>query len=522
MDPHILEFNSVTKAFPGVLALNQVSFKVRRGTIQGLCGENGAGKSTLMKILAGVYPVDTYTGEVVFNGETLQFSGAAIRQAAAKGIAIVHQELALVPQMTVGENIFLGREPGRHGRINWDKLYADTQSLLERYGLELPYSAAVKDLGVGKRQMVEIAKALAEDAQLLILDEPTSALTDAEVETLIGILERLRQAGKTCIYISHKLEEIFAIADDITVLRDGEIAGSLATEETSTGEIITLMVGRKMTERFPTPTREPGDVLLCVDGLCLPDPDKPGKHLVADVSFELQRGEILGVAGLMGSGRSEMVNALFGTYGAAVKGRLSMDGAPISINAIPDAMAHGMALVPEDRKSLGLVTEQSILSNIALPNLERFAGFASLNKHAELQACEEIAQQLAVKAPTLHALVSSLSGGNQQKVVIAKWLLASPQILILDEPTRGIDVGAKYEIYKLMNQLASEGVAILMVSSELPEILGMSDRILVMQEGRCAGLLHRRAATQEKIMALATGIHVHTVTGERTDGDTNE
>jgi D-xylose transport system ATP-binding protein len=362
---------------------------------------------------------------------------------------------------------------------------------------------------VGKRQMVEIAKALAEDAQLLILDEPSSALTDTEVKTLMEILTRLRQEGKTCIYISHKLEEVFAITDAITVLRDGKTADTVVTADTTTDEVITLMVGREMTERFPASTRQPGVVLLSVEGLCLADPDKPGQHRVAKVSFELRQGEILGVAGLMGSGRSEMVNALFGTYGAAVTGALAIDGQPVSINAVADAMALGMALVPEDRKSLGLITEQSILSNIALPNLERFAGFASLNKHAELQACEEMARQLAVKAPTLHALVQSLSGGNQQKVVIAKWLLASPRILILDEPTRGIDVGAKFEIYKLMNQLASEGVAVLMVSSELPEILGMSDRILVMQEGRCAGILRRGEATQEKIMALATGTRLH-------------
>lgn len=505
MEKVILQFDSVTKKFPGVIALNEISFEVNRGEILGICGENGAGKSTLMKVIAGVHPRDTYSGEVYYEGEPLNFSAGAIQQAREAGIAIVHQELALVQQMTVGENIFLGREPGSAAGINWHKLYAETQHILDRYQIDLPIGKPVSTLSVGRQQMVEIARALSEKAKILILDEPTSALADQEVQTLMRILRTLKEQGVTCIYISHKLEEVFEITDRITVFRDGEVVGTKVTKETDADEIIAMMVGRQMTERFPVSDRKPADVVLEVKNLSADWPHSPGTTMLSDISFEVRAGEILGVAGLMGSGRSELVTTLFGECGRVTDGTVSMKGKKIAVNSARDAMHHGISLIPEDRKGQGLVLGQSILKNISLANMDQFAGFGTINKHKELTESEEMAKSLAVKAPTLHAIVSSLSGGNQQKVVIGKWLMSDPTVLILDEPTRGIDVGAKYEIYKLMNKLAREGVAIIMVSSELPEVLGMSDRILVMHEGQVGGIVDRAEATQEKLMALATG-----------------
>lgn len=506
MENPILQFQNVTKTFPGVVALNNISFSVNRGEILGICGENGAGKSTLMKILAGVHPRDTYSGEVLFDGQALNFQAGAIQQAREMGIAIVHQELALVQQMTVGENIFLGREPGGRSVINWNRLYSETQHILDRYQIDLPVGEPVATLGVGRQQMVEIARALSENASILILDEPTSALAEQEVQMLMRILRTLKGQGVTCIYISHKLEEVFEISDRITVFRDGAVVGTRNTAETSPDEIIAMMVGRQMTERFPEAQRQPGEVVFEVDQLSADWQHAPGMPMLTDISFQVRAGEILGIAGLMGSGRSELVTTLFGECGKVTGGAIRIKGQPVHVTSAREAMRHGISLIPEDRKRLGLVLGQSILKNISLANMDRFSGFGTINKHAELNASERMAKDLSVKAPTLHALVSSLSGGNQQKVVIGKWLMSEPTLLILDEPTRGIDVGAKYEIYKLMNKLAADGVAIIMVSSELPEILGMSDRILVMHEGRVGGIVDRDKATQEKLMALATGM----------------
>lgn len=506
MNDNILEINHVTKEFPGVIALNDITFKVKRGTIHAICGENGAGKSTLMKILAGIYPQETYSGTINFNGAQLTFSGNSIKQASEKGIAIVHQELALVPQVSVGENIYLAREPLSFGRINWNKLYTDTKNLLAEYQLDIPFGSMVQDLSVGKQQMVEIAKSLSENAQLLILDEPTSALTDTEVSTLMRILNTLRDQGKTCLYISHKLEEVFEISDEITVFRDGGVVDTVKTTDIDSEKIIAMMVGRKMTERFPKSEHQPGKVILEVQSFSVDAPEQPGKKAVDDVSFNLCEGEILGIAGLMGSGRSELVTALFGEYGINITGKVAIEGNPVTIRSAREAMKKGIGFVPEDRKQKGLVIQQSILKNISLPSLDQFSSRFTINQHREVQVSEKIARKLSVKTPTLHALVSSLSGGNQQKVVIAKWLLTKPKILILDEPTRGIDVGAKYEIYKLMHKLIGEGIGIIMISSELPEILGMSDRILVMHEGKHNGTLSRAEATQEIIMSLATGL----------------
>lgn len=509
MSEYILEMENVTKEFPGVRALDNISFKVRRGTIHGICGENGAGKSTLMKILAGVYPNETYSGDVKMNGEVLHFTHDSIHQAIKKGIAIVYQELALIPKLTVGENIFLGREPTlAKGIIDWNTLYARTQKILAEYNLNIPFGSVVEDLGVGKQQMVEIAKALSENAQVLILDEPTSALTEAEVDTLMGILNHLRERGVTCLYISHKMEEFFRITDEITVFRDGKVVGTVNTKDVNHEKLVAMMVGREMKERFPESTRKPAEVVLEVKNLSAEDPLRIGKFTVKNVSFTVRRGEILGIAGLMGSGRSELVTSIFGEYGRNRTGEILLNGRPIVNNSARDAMNNRVSLVPEDRKRMGLVLMQSIYQNMSLPNLHQFSNWYSINTNKEMQLCQKFSKYLSIKAPSLQTIVNSLSGGNQQKVVISKWLMSEPKVLILDEPTRGIDVGAKYEIYKLMNSLAEEGVAIIMVSSELPEILGMSDRILVMHEGTCTGILDRAEATQERIMNLATGLTI--------------
>lgn len=505
-DDIILDIRNVTKEFPGVVALSDVSIQIQRGKIHGLCGENGAGKSTLMKILSGVYPYGSYKGIILCENCELKLEDRSIRQAIEEGIAIVYQELTLVPSMTVGENIFLGKEPVENGVINWDKLYADTREILEKYGLDVPPNAVVKTLGVGKMQMVEIAKALSENAKILIMDEPTSALSESEIDKLMEILKTLKQHGVTCIYITHKLEEFFRITDSVTILRDGKTVTTNLTGELNHEKLVRHMVGREMKERFPKSTRTPGEVIFKVENLAATDPNEPGRKVLNGVNFDLRKGEILGIAGLMGSGRTELVTTIFGEYGNIVSGTITMDGKTLNIKSARDAMLHGISLVPEDRKGQGLVLMQPILRNISLANLDRFAGFFSIDQDAELAAANQQGKNLAIKAANLQDRVDSLSGGNQQKVVIAKWLLTKPQILIMDDPTRGVDVGAKFEIYKLMNELAESGVSIIMISSELEEVIGMSDRILVMHQGRSGGILEIAEATQEKIMAIATGI----------------
>ncbi len=505
-DDIILDIRNVTKRFPGVTALDDVSIQIRRGEIHGLCGENGAGKSTLMKILSGVYPHGDYEGSIIYDGNELNLGVGAIRQAREEGIAIVYQELTLVPHMTVGENVFLGKEPVERGSIDWSKLYADTRDILAKYRLEVPPQAVVKHLGVGKMQMVEIAKALSENAKILILDEPTSALTESEIDKLMEILENLRSHGVTCIYITHKLDEFFRITDSVTILRDGKTVTTQPTSALTQEKLVSYMVGREMKERFPRGHRTPGEVMFEVSGLQAVDPNETSRKVLDGVSFNLRRGEILGIAGLMGSGRTELVTTIFGEYGKITGGSIKLEGQELHISDARDAMHKGISLVPEDRKGQGLVLMQSILKNISLANLDQFSGFMRIDADAELVAATQQAKALAIKAPHLQVRVDSLSGGNQQKVVIAKWLLSNPKILIMDDPTRGIDVGAKYEIYKLMNELAERGVSIIMISSELEEVLGMSDRIMVMHEGRSTRTLEIGEASQERIMALATGI----------------
>ncbi len=505
-DDIILDFQNVTKRFPGVTALSDVSVQIKRGEIHCLCGENGAGKSTLIKILSGVYPYGMYEGTITYEGQELKLGGQSINQAREEGIAVVYQELTLIPDMTVGENIYLGKEPVEHGSINWDRLYADTLKISTDYQLDLRPQAIVKHLGVGKMQMTEIAKALSENARVLILDEPTSALTEAEIDKLMEILRTLKQHGVTCIYISHKLEEFFRIGDTITVLRDGKVVTSQPAEALNVEKLVSYMVGREMHERFPKGNRKPGEVIFEVEDLHALDPEQAGREVLKGVSFSLRKGEILGIAGLMGSGRTELVMTIFGEFGKITRGRVMLRGQELKIANSRQAMMHGISLVPEDRKRHGLVLIQSVLKNISLANLDQFSSWYKIDNDTELNASMQFAKSLAIKAPNLQVPCDSLSGGNQQKVVISKWLMSKPEVLIMDDPTRGIDVGAKYEIYKLMNDLTEQGISIIMISSELEEVLGMSDRVMVMHEGKSTATLDIADATEERIMALATGI----------------
>ncbi len=502
----ILDFQHVTKEFPGVVALDDVTLQIERGEIHGLCGENGAGKSTLMKILSGVHSFGTYKGSILYEGEELKLESRAIRRANEAGIAIVYQELTLVSSMTVGENIYLGKEPRENGFINWNRLYSETQKILTKYNLDVEPQAIVGNLGVGKQQMVEIAKALAVDANVLILDEPTSALTEAETDQLMEIIRSLKAHGVTCIYISHKLDEFFRISDRMTILRDGKVVSTLPTSELTHEDLVKMMVGREMSKRFPPSNRKPGDVIMEVDDLQAMDPHDSNRKVLNGVTFDLRRGEILGIAGLMGSGRTELAMTLFGEYGKITQGHIILDGEEIKPSAASNAIQKGLSLVPEDRKGHGLILIESVRRNISLPNLRQFSSFMRINRLAELQATMEQAKNLDIRMPSLEVPVNTLSGGNQQKVVISKWLMSKPKVLIMDDPCRGVDVGAKYEIYKLMTELAEKGVSIIMTSSELEEVLGMCDRVLVMFEGRSNGLLDISEASQERIMALATGI----------------
>jgi D-xylose transport system ATP-binding protein len=502
----ILDVQNVTKQFPGITALSNVNIGFKRGEIHGLCGENGAGKSTLMKILAGVYPYGTYDGTVLYEGQELKLASNSIKEARKEGIAIVFQELTLVPDMTVGENIFLGKEITENGIINWDKTYAECRKILEHYKLEVNPHDIVKHLGVGKMQMVEIAKALSENAKVLILDEPTSALTEAEIDKLMEILRSLQEKGITSIYISHKLEEFFRIADSITILRDGKTVITAPTKELSLEKLVSYMVGREMKERFPHSSRKSNGIIFEIKDLHAVDPEEPSREILKGVNFDLKKGEILGIAGLMGSGRTELVTTIFGEMGKVTQGQMLLEGKEIKIKSAKDAMEKGISLVPEDRKKQGLVLMQTILNNLSLPNLYSFSKPWRINKNQELKLSLQQVKNLAIKVGSIDNSINSLSGGNQQKVVIGKWLMTVPKILIMDDPTRGVDVGAKYEIYKLMNELAEKGVSIIMISSELEEVLGMSDRVMVMHEGRSNGTLNISEATQEKIMALATGI----------------
>jgi D-xylose transport system ATP-binding protein len=499
----LLEMRNITKSFPGVRALDGVSFDLHAGELHALVGENGAGKSTLMKVLGGVYPYGSYGGEILLEGRERRFHH--IREAEGAGIAIIFQELSLIKDLSIGENIFLGREPNRFGVIRWDELYSRAQRLLDELNLQLDPRTPVGQLGIGQQQLVEIAKALSQEARILVLDEPTAALTDAEVETLFTILNGLQARGVGMIYISHKLDEVFRMSHRITVLRDGRTVGTKPADELDQARVIALMVGREVGNIFPKAEHVPGEVVFEARDITVEDPDVRGKLLVDRVSFAVRRGEVLGIAGLMGAGRSELLTAIFGAHAGRVHGQLLVEGKPVQIRSPAEAISYGIGFVTEDRKRYGLVLDQTILNNATLASLEQISGRFVTNVDAERAACERAAHDLRIKAPTVLTIAGTLSGGNQQKVVLAKWLLTKPRVLFLDEPTRGIDVGAKQEIYAHINRLASEGLAIVLVSSELPEVLGLSDRVLVLHEGRITGEFTRSEATPEGVMACATG-----------------
>jgi len=493
----------ITKSFPGVKALDGVSFDLNQGEIHALVGENGAGKSTLIKILAGVYPHPQYGGQIILDGSERRF--ANVRDAENAGIAIIFQELSLVKELSVAENIFLGREPRRLGVINWSALYSRAEKLLQDLHLSIDSRAPVQNLGIGQQQLVEIAKALSQEARILVLDEPTAALTEAEVETLFEILRKLRERGVAMIYISHKLDEVFQISNRITVLRDGQSIGTEPTSSLDEARVISKMVGREVDQIFPEAKHPHGEAVFEARNITVEDPTVPGKLLVDSVSFFARKGEVLGIAGLMGSGRSELLMAIFGAHPARKSAEISIEGKQIQIANPYDAIKHGIGFVTEDRKRYGLILDQTILKNMTLAGLRRLSGRFFTDEDAEAAAGERAARDLRIKAPSVYTETGTLSGGNQQKVVLAKWLLTNPRVLFLDEPTRGIDVGAKQEIYHEINRLAAEGLAIVLVSSELPEVLGLSDRVIVLHEGRVTGEFKREEATPEAVMSCATG-----------------
>jgi inositol transport system ATP-binding protein len=490
---YLLRMEGISKSFPGVQALNDVHLNVEAGTVHALMGENGAGKSTLMKVLIGMYEPDD--GTITLGGEPVQIPDTAT--ALRLGISMIHQELSPVPEMTVAENIYLGREPVSRARlIDKRRMTADTRALLEQLDLHINPRWPMKRLSIAQTQMVEIAKAISYDSRLIIMDEPTSAIPEREVDHLHRMIKSLRESGVAIIYITHKLEEVFKISDYVTVFRDGRHVSTLPAAELDRQKLVTLMVGRELTHMFPKEDASVGDVALSVRGLTR-------RGVLEDITFELRRGEILGLAGLMGAGRTEVLEAIFGITPVDA-GTIEIDGKGRQIRSPADAIHHGLALLTEDRKRTGIMGVLSVRDNMAIASLPRFSPGGLLRMRQIDKACQAQRQALAIKTPSLHQLIKMLSGGNQQKVLVSRWLLTTPEILMIDEPTRGIDVGAKAEIHRLMSQLAGQGKAILMVSSEMPEILGMSDRVLVMCEGRLTGEFARADATQERIMHAAT------------------
>ena len=501
----ILQMIEITKDFPGVRALDGVTMTVRRGEIHAICGENGAGKSTLMKVLSGVHPSGTYEGRIVFDGEEMSFNG--IKSSEHVGIVIIHQELALIPELSVTENIFIGNEVTRNGVIDWVESRQRAVRLLQRVGLDVDPDTAIKNLGVGQQQLIEIAKALSKDVKLLILDEPTSALNEEDSENLLNILRQLKEQGLTSIMISHKLNEIAEIADSITIIRDGRTIESLDVESGNVNEdrIIRGMVGRALDSRFPEHTPAIGETFFEVRDWTVEHPQVPGRLVCNHSSFYVRRGEIVGFAGLMGAGRTELARSLFGrTYGTYIAGTILIDGEEVQITSVPSAIAHGLSYVPEDRKVLGLNLLDNVKNTIVSAGINRISTRSVIDMEAEVAAAEDYRMAMNIKAASINVGVSTLSGGNQQKVVLAKWMFTQPSLAILDEPTRGIDVGAKYEIYGLINRLADEGKGVVMISSELPELLGVCDRIYTVFEGRITGEMTAAEATQESLMRLMT------------------
>jgi ABC-type sugar transport system ATPase subunit len=497
----ILQTRSLEKRYPGVLALDNVNFSLHPSEVHALCGENGAGKSTLIKVLGGVLPATSFTGELLLGGTPVHFE--SIRDAEAGGIAVIHQELALVDEMTVAENLFLGNEPSRFGFIDQDRMYEQTQRALERVKLDIDPTTRVRELGMGQKQLVEIARALSKQARILILDEPTSALTDHEVRTLLGIIKELRSAGVSSIYISHKLDEVFELADRITVLRDGQSVFSALASETDESSVVEHMVGRRVDELFPASAGGPGEVLFAVEKLSVA-PRKGAPPRLVDVSFELRGGEVLGIGGLMGAGRSELLMHLFGCYGERTGGEVRYLGKPYDTSDPTRNVMAGLVLVTEDRKRYGLSLDASVGFNLSLSALPLLCGPGGfIDSDEELEKNREMVKSLGVKAASLEVGVGTLSGGNQQKVVLGRALMTGPKVVMLDEPTRGIDIGAKSEIYTLIRQLTARGLGVILVSSELPELLGLADRIIMLSEGRMGGVFSAEGTTQADLLRSA-------------------
>ncbi|MEG0857743.1 MAG: sugar ABC transporter ATP-binding protein [Terrisporobacter sp.] len=499
----ILEMKNITKEFPGVKALDSVNLQVEEGEIHALVGENGAGKSTLMNVLSGVYPYGSYSGDIVYKGEICKFK--EIKDSEHKGIVIIHQELALVPYMSIGENIFLGNEQGQKLAIDWDKTYSQAESLLETVGLNESSQTLIKDIGVGKQQLVEIAKSLSKRVKLLILDEPTASLNESESRKLLDLLLEFKKRGMTSIIISHKLNEISYVADKITVIRDGSTIETLdkTKDDFSEERIIKGMVGRDLTHRFPP--REDvkiGDVCFEVKNWNVNHEQFAARKVVDDVSIKVHKGEVVGISGLMGAGRTELAMSIFGkSYGSNISGQVFINSKEVKLNTVKDAINNKLAYVSEDRKGNGLILSNSIRVNTTMARMDKISKRNVIDKDEEVRVAEEYRKKLKIKCPSIEQNVGNLSGGNQQKVLLSKWMFAEPDILILDEPTRGIDVGAKYEIYCIINELVAAGKSVIMISSELPEVLGMSDRIYVMNEGKIVGELDKEEANQEIIMS---------------------
>ncbi|TNC70376.1 multiple monosaccharide ABC transporter ATP-binding protein [Rubellimicrobium roseum] len=504
----LLEMQGISKTFPGVRALDNVTIQVREGEIHAICGENGAGKSTLMKVLSGVYPHGSYDGVIRFAGSEARFRG--IHDSEAAGIVIIHQELALVPLLSIAENIFLGNERAAAGVIDWRTTYRRTSELLAKVGLREAPTTPVGDLGVGKQQLVEIAKALSKNVRLLILDEPTAALQETDSQKLLDLLLELKAQGVTSIIISHKLNEVRRVADRVTVIRDGATVSMLDAHagEISEDRIVRDMVGRDMAHRYPDRVRRPGEVLMEVKGWKAKHPEHMDRDFLRDIGFNVRKGEIVGVAGLMGSGRTELAMSIFGrSWGRDIRGRVAIGGREVDVSTVPKALRSGLAYVTEDRKALGLILEEPIVRNVSLANLPGVSRGGVLDEAREQAVATRYRAAMNIRTPNVFQKVMNLSGGNQQKVLLSKLLFTEPQVLILDEPTRGIDVGAKFEIYGLMNRLADEGRGVVMISSEMPELLGMCDRIYVMAEGAFVGELTAAEASQEKIMSLIVREH---------------
>lgn len=499
----LLEMKNITKTFPGVKALDNVNLKVEEGEIHTLVGENGAGKSTLMNILSGIYPYGSYEGEVAYDGKTCHFTN--IKDSEAKGIVIIHQELALIPYMTIGENMFLGNERGKAFAIDWNETYDKADKYLRIVGLQESSRTLVKDIGVGKQQLVEIAKALAKNAKLLILDEPTASLNEKDSKALLDLLLQFKKEGMTSILISHKLNEIAYVADSITIIRDGSTIETLkkSVDTITEDRIIKGMVGRSISDRFPKREQKNiGEVALEIENWNVYHPIYDERKVVDNVSLKVRKGEVVGIAGLMGAGRTELAMSVFGrSYGTNISGKVKMNGKEVHLHNVSSAIQHKLAYVTEDRKGNGLILSNSIKHNTTLANLRGVSNMGIIDADKEYMVAMDQREKLNVKCPTVEQKVGNLSGGNQQKVLLAKWMYADPDILILDEPTRGIDVGAKYEIYCIINRLVAEGRSVIVISSELAEVIGMCDRIYIMDSGKIVGEVEGEGATQENIMA---------------------